>query len=425
MSERGGIIAQEGSAEMWSRNRLVGLVNFLVSFAAMSSFIFIPLLGVQLGASDFEIGLVGAAYGIAFLFSSLYSGWKSDYLGRLVFVRWGLLISSAAFAIQLLASSVFLLMVVRAMVGFSLGIAVAATIAYAFDAGASMGKYSSYGSLGWIFGAVASAMVGDIRLLFFLGFLACLLAFFISLVFQKVPSHHFSRPPNMWHVLRRDYRVYLAVFLRHLGASAVWIIFPLYLVSIGLDNFWIGLLWGINFAVQFVVMRRLERFSEFKTFFYGQLLSIFVFVAYGFVTGRFVLIIVGVHGRGLVMSVCGSASHHPARGKGKGDRRRHISVHPEFMQRRGPAHRRPYCSGMGVPRGNVFCRRSVSGGYFSGGAGEQEGIGTKRVSSGLRKLFAAAGKGAARNSLLIRKEVDDGSESKNRSDAQRDDPVAS
>jgi MFS family permease len=292
MSERGGIIAQEGSAEMWSRNRLVGLVNFLVSFAAMSSFIFIPLLGVQLGASDFEIGLVGAAYGIAFLFSSLYSGWKSDYLGRLVFVRWGLLISSAAFAIQLLASSVFLLMVVRAMVGFSLGIAVAATIAYAFDAGANMGKYSSYGSLGWIFGAVASAMVGDIRPLFFLGFLACLLAFFISLVFQKVPSHHFSRPPNMWHVLRRDYRVYLAVFLRHLGASAVWIIFPLYLVSIGLDNFWIGLLWGINFAVQFVVMRRLERFSEFKTFFYGQLLSIFVFVAYGFVTGRFVLIIV-------------------------------------------------------------------------------------------------------------------------------------
>jgi predicted MFS family arabinose efflux permease len=44
--------------------------------------------------------------------------------------------------------------------------------------------------------------------------------------------------------------------------------------------------------VQFVVMRQLERFSEFKTFFYGQLLSLFVFTAYIFVTGRFYLIMV-------------------------------------------------------------------------------------------------------------------------------------
>ncbi len=285
-------IPKKDSARDWSRRWLIGLVNFCVSFAAMGSFIFIPLLGVQLGASDFEVGLVGAAYGIAFLFSSLFSGWKSDHLGRLLFVRWGLLISSAAFAVQLLADSVLLLMIVRAAVGFSLGIATAAIIAYAFESGANMGKYSSYGSLGWIFGAVAAALVGDIALLFWLSFLVCLLAFFISLAFPTAPSHNFSKPPNLWHVMRRDYRVYLAVFLRHLGASAVWIIFPLYLASIGLDNFWIGLLWGINFAVQFVVMRQMERFSEFKLFFYGQLLSLFVFIAYAFVAGRYYLVII-------------------------------------------------------------------------------------------------------------------------------------
>ena len=292
MLEQEAVIIREDSSKEWSHRWLIGLVNFCLSFAAMASFIFIPLLGAQLGASDFEIGLVGAAYGIAFLFSSLFSGWKSDHLGRLLFVRWGLLISSAAFAIQLLAHSVPVLITVRAVVGFSLGIAVAAIITYAFESGANMGKYSSYGSLGWIFGAAASALIGDINLLFWLSFLFCLMAFFMSLAFKKVPSHHFSKPPNMWHVMRRDYRIYLAVFLRHLGASAVWIIFPLYLASIGLDNFWIGLLWGVNFAVQFVVMRQLERFSEFKTFFYGQLLSLFVFTAYIFVTDRFCLIIV-------------------------------------------------------------------------------------------------------------------------------------
>jgi MFS family permease len=294
MLEQESILSKESSAGEWPHRWLIALVNFCLSFAAMASFIFIPLLGAQLGASNFDVGLVGAAYGIAFLFSSLFSGWKSDHLGRLLFVRWGLLISSAAFAVQLLAHSVLVLIIVRGVVGFSLGIATAATITYAFESGANMGKYSSYGSLGWIFGAVASALVGEIQPLFWLSFLVCLLSFFLSLAFQRVPTHTFSKPPNLWHVMRRDYRVYLAVFLRHLGAAAVWVIFPLYLASIGLDNFWIGLLWGVNFAVQFVVMRQLERFSEFKTFFYGQLLSILVFTAYAFVTGRFYLIIIQV-----------------------------------------------------------------------------------------------------------------------------------
>lgn len=264
---------------------LIGLVNFLLSFATQGSIIFIPLLGVELGASDFQVGLVGAVYGTAFLASSLYSGWKSDRLGRLLFVRWGLLISSAAFATQLFAHSVLVLMLVRGVVGFSLGIATAATIAYAFEAGKDMGKFSSYGSLGWIFGALAGALVADIQMLFWLSFISCLLGFLISLAFQKTPQYSFTRSPNLWRVLKRDYRVYLAVFLRHLGAAAVWIILPIYLSSLGFDKFWIGFFWVINFAVQFLVMRVLGGYSEYKTFFFGQLLSVLVFSAMAFFTG--------------------------------------------------------------------------------------------------------------------------------------------
>jgi MFS family permease len=286
------MVLENGAGGDLKRRWLIGLVNFFLSFATQGSIIFIPLLGADLGASDFQVGLVGAVYGTAFLSSSLYSGWKSDRLGRLVFVRWGLLISSAAFATQLFAHSVLVLMLVRGAVGFSLGIATAATIAYAFEAGIDMGKYSSYGSLGWIFGALAAALVADIQMLFQLSFIFCLLAFLISLAFHKTPVYNFSTPPNLWHVLRRDYRVYLAVFLRHLGATAVWIILPLYLASLGMDKFWIGLLWGINFAVQFLVMRYMERFSEIKIFFFGQLISVLVFTAMAFFTGRTHLIII-------------------------------------------------------------------------------------------------------------------------------------
>ncbi|HOV79750.1 MAG TPA: MFS transporter [Bacillota bacterium] len=282
---------QDTGADL-SRRHLIGLVNFLVSFAIQGSIIFIPLLGAQLGASDFQVGLIGSVYGASFLASSLFSGWKSDYLGRLLFVRWGLLISSAAFAAQLLAGNVILLTVLRGAVGFSLGITIAATIAYAFESGVDMGKYSSYGSLGWICGALAAAIVGEINLLFVISFLVCLAAFLLSLFFREVPARDFSRPPNLLQVMRRDYRVYFAVFLRHLGATAVWIILPLYFASIGMNKFWIGFLWGVNFAVQFIVMRQLERFSEQKTFAFGQLLSVLVFVALACLTVKYLLVAV-------------------------------------------------------------------------------------------------------------------------------------
>jgi len=266
-------------------------VNFLLCFAVQGSLIFVPLLGAQLGGSDFQVGLIGSAYGGAFLVSSLVSGWKSDTSGRVVFVRRGLLICCAAFAAQLLSFNLWLLMALRALVGFSLGIAVAASIAYAHEAGADMGVFSSYGSLGWIFGSMAAAILGDIRFLFALSAAVCFLAFWIARGFGEKTGQSFPGRPNLWKVVVKNRRIYAAVFLRHLGATAVWIILPLYFASLGLDKFWIGLLWGINFTVQFVVMRYLERFSAHKTFAFGQLLSLLVFVAYAFVAKLWPLIV--------------------------------------------------------------------------------------------------------------------------------------
>ncbi|OPY57930.1 MAG: putative transporter [Pelotomaculum sp. PtaU1.Bin035] len=205
-----------------------------------------------------------------------------------------LFISSAAFASQLLAKNVILLLVVRGAVGFALGIATAATIAYAFESGMDMGKFSSYGSLGWIFSALAAAQVKETDLLFELSFLVCLLAFFFSLGFREIPALDSPPPPNLWKVARRNYLVYLAVFLRHLGTTAVWIILPIYLAHLGMDKFMIGLLLGINFTVQFIVMRYLERFSEYKMFAFGQLLSVIVFLSFAFVSGWLYLIAIQV-----------------------------------------------------------------------------------------------------------------------------------
>lgn len=278
--------------------QLISTVSFLMNFAIQGSLIYIPLLSAQMGASDFEVGIIGACYGSAYLFSSLYFGRQSDRLGRLPFIRSGLLLCALTFAAQLLAGHIFTLGLVRAGVGLALGVTTAALVAYAFEAGANMGRFSSYGSLGWIAGALLAAYLNNIAYLFAASALCCAIAFFISLRFpgETTRKRNSSKAqlPSLKNVFKDGWPVYLAVFLRHLGAAAVWIILPLYFISLGLEQFWVGILWGINFAVQFIVMRHLERFKPNSIFTFGQVLSIGVFLAYVLANQLWQLVIIQI-----------------------------------------------------------------------------------------------------------------------------------
>jgi MFS family permease len=265
---------------------LVGLINYLLGFAIQSSIILIPVLVKEFGATEFQVGLVGAVYGAAFLVSSLISGWKSDVMGRLRFMRLGLFVSTIAFAGQLLAHNVFLLALSRGAVGLALGISTAATIAYAFEMGMDMGKFSSYASLGWIFSAFTAAMTQSIPMLFLFSAIACLLCFLLTLFFRETLPQQADKPPNLWRVLRRGARVYLAVAVRHIGATSVWVILPLHMLALGMDLFWISITWMANFTVQFIVMRFLERFPERKLFAIGQVLSVIVFASLAFAVSK-------------------------------------------------------------------------------------------------------------------------------------------
>jgi MFS family permease len=258
------------------------LINFLIYFAIETSILFIPLLAEELGASNFLVGVNGAAYGAAFLISSLIFGRKSDTRGRVIYIQLGLGIGSVAYLTQLLASNLVILIVVRAFVGFALGISTAALIAYIYESQGNMGKFSSNGSLGWIAGALTAAILKEYHYLFLVSAGLSLLAFVISLGLKEVPGIKSHSVPNFWNVIRKSSRVYLAVFLRHLGAASVWVILPLFMASLGADKTWIGILWSINFGVQFITMRYIDRFSASTVFIWGQVLSVLVFLGYGF-----------------------------------------------------------------------------------------------------------------------------------------------
>jgi MFS family permease len=259
---------------------LGGLLNLLVYAASFSSYIFVPLLCRDLGATPWEVGLIGTVHGAAYLASSLYFGWRSDVRGRVGFIRLGLICGTVAFAGQLLARDLLTLALWRALVGFALGMVAAVLVAYVYETGGHMGAFGSYGSLGWVAGAVAGALLQDYRRLFLLSAVLSALALCFSAGLREGEHRNRQPVPGPVEVLRRQARVYAAVFLRHVGAGGVWVLLPLYFAELGASPAWIGILWALNFAGQVPGMRLAERFDAERIFRFGLLGSAAVFVAY-------------------------------------------------------------------------------------------------------------------------------------------------
>ncbi|MEW6446487.1 MAG: MFS transporter [Bacillota bacterium] len=255
-------------------------IGFLLNAAIESSRVFIPLLTKDLGGTNFYVGLVGAANGLAYFATALIIGPQADVYGRLLFVRVGLAASALAFLGQLLARDVATLLAVRTAVGLALGITTGSLVVFAYENRGGVGKFSSFSSLGWIFGATAAALMRDYHLLFLFSFAVCALAFLISLELEEWSKLHMTRTPRSLPVIWRNRAVYLPFFLRHLGASAVWIIFPLYLQELGADRFWIGMVGTANYAGQVILMTLFERFAGAGLFRLGLYLSGVVFLLY-------------------------------------------------------------------------------------------------------------------------------------------------
>ncbi len=260
------------------------IINFLTTTSILMSFIFIPNIAKDMGATNLQIGIVGASYGTLIFFSSYIFGSASDKFGKKFFLHLGLVLSILSFFIQIFAKDVFTLTLTRAFAGLTIGIFTPPLIAYVYETGGSMGRFSSYGSLGWTVGSLIAALAVKVTYLFALSSLFFILAFIFSFHLPSVKTHVIDVPLFPFNVIKRNFRVYLPYFLRHLGASAIWIIFPIYLIEIGANLSWIGILYCINFVSQFIIMRHLDKYRDIGIFRKGLIISSVVFLSYTLVS---------------------------------------------------------------------------------------------------------------------------------------------
>lgn len=277
------------------------IIQFFSSLALSSSLLFIPNLTEELGGSAAQVGITVAVYALAMFVSSYIFGRLADVYGRGLFISLGLALSAISFLLQALTDPHFvapflanpwLLTLVRGLAGFTLGIFPAALTVYFYDSAGPLGKFASFGALGWAVGTLAAGIIAQTTFyyakttlyytIFTLSSLCFLLAFLISLTMKKMDGPRMNVPFFPKELMRRNWRVYVPYLLRHTGANAIWVIYPLFIGILGGDKFWIGVIYTVNTATQFFVMPFLDRFKGEQLIRAGLLLAIMTFLSFTF-----------------------------------------------------------------------------------------------------------------------------------------------
>lgn len=243
-------------------------INFLTNASASAAGLFIPLFAAQYGASLEEIGFIVAAYNAFIVVASILFGRAADVRGVRRILRAGLLLSGAACLTQPFALGPWALLASRAFLGFCVGMYPAALLAYAKTADRLMGKFSSWGSLGWalgngLAGIVAQIDPGTYWQVFAMSSGAWFLAFFLATAAPAEATGGMRVPIFPRTILRRNIPVFAMILIRHTGANVVWAIFPLFLAdALHLSVFEIGIINAFNPFIQFLVMQRIDAYGS-------------------------------------------------------------------------------------------------------------------------------------------------------------------
>ncbi|MEM4445709.1 MAG: MFS transporter [Candidatus Jordarchaeales archaeon] len=277
--------------ENWRKRTLVSELKedvalFLSDCAVSASIVVTPLFARSLGASNFEIGLIGAIYGLSLLVSSYVSGWVSDVFSRGKLLKASMAIAAIVFPLHALSPTPLHLLVVRGLSGVCAGVYPTVLAVQGYERRGRLGRLISFGALGWGFGSLFISFAYSYRDVFISSGALFALGFLISLKLD-VKDVKLEVPLLPVDVIKRGLPVYVSFLIRHTSANAVWAIFPLFLEEVGANEFWIGVIYAINTFSQFAIMPLIDRFRSGRLVSWGLIFSTVTFLAY-LVSGSYI-----------------------------------------------------------------------------------------------------------------------------------------
>ncbi len=255
-------------------------IQFFTSTSMMMSMMLIPVIAEDLGANHIRIGVIVGVYGLCLFISSYVFSKAADAWAIKKLLVAGLAFSAVAYFLQVFANDPLGLGLARGFLGICVGIYPAAMIMHVYGMRRSIGKFSSFGALGWATGFFVAGLIGNYDLIFIASSVLMMLSAIIAMRLPEVKVPRINVAYLSLATVKANWDIYLTFMLRHTGATAVWVIFPLYLISLGADKFWIGTLYCINPLAQFFIMRRLDGRDAVSLVRYGYLVSVVAFLSF-------------------------------------------------------------------------------------------------------------------------------------------------
>jgi MFS family permease len=232
-------------------------IQTMAGAAALSAFTYIPILARDhLSADEIFITLLVGAYSTALFISSYIFGRAGDIYGRRIVVKAGLLAATISFGLLVFVKSLDALLIVRVMGGFSMGTYPGALAAYAYESEIKMGRFASFGAVGWGVGTLLAGFAAgfNIYLAFVMSSLFLMFAFASAITLPAIERKRIKVPLFPIETIKKNWSVYTAMLIRHSSASAIWTLWPLFLTDLGGDTFTVGIVQALNAIAQVVVM---------------------------------------------------------------------------------------------------------------------------------------------------------------------------
>jgi DHA1 family quinolone resistance protein-like MFS transporter len=180
---------------------------------------------------------------------------------------------------------------IRIVTGFCVGVYPGALAAYAHDSKMKMGRFASFGAVGWGVGTIIAGFAAglDIHYAFLISSSFFLIAFLSALTLPPVSRVRVKVPLFPIETIKRNLPIYLGMLIRHSSAHAMWTLWPLFLLSLeGADLFMIGIIQATNALAQVVFMLWLtDRFDSRKLISIGLITSAMAFASFTLITNIF------------------------------------------------------------------------------------------------------------------------------------------
>ena len=267
--------------------------QFFSSASLFACGIFIPIvLERQMNADSMLIGVVVTGYQTALFIASVIIGRAADIRGRRMFLRIGFAMATFGIFLQIIATSPFVLLFVRILLGASAGMISSVLVAYfMYETKGKVGVFSSLGALGWGFGSIVAGIVGDATIIFAYSSGLMFVAAIAVFTLPKTDEVKHAVPLFPKRVFKENAAVYISVLVRHIGANFIWVTYPIFLMDVlGADYFWVGVIYGTNAISQFIVMRGLDEYNSTMLVRAGLAMSAITFLLFSMAQNFFEII---------------------------------------------------------------------------------------------------------------------------------------